>query len=372
MPVNFDNFTKTATINGTDRFVGYFNASLGGERSWQFSDLKNSIFGGTQAANTISLWTNSTQRVIINASGNVGIGQPTPSLPLEVSGKSKFSTNLSNVLQIVGTGVGYADASNGVATIYSENTSGSGGNVLKVGSAFAPNGLIVKDTGAVTISSLGSGIIKSTSGLLSVATAGTDYQAAITGAASTVTSSNLDLSRALVSNGTGKIAASTISATELGYLTGVTSNIQTQLNANNSRFVKAHYYTNNTRQVTTSQVTLTYFTFNIYKQSATSNLFFHVVIPFWSADNSGLYIGVGIDGVYDYAGMVKNANSEGNVLVINQRRASIGSAVRTITIRQASANSNSQRPINVINPNANDDARNRQSESTVIIYEIEP
>lgn len=56
-------------------------------------------------------------------------------------------------------------------------------------------------------------------------------QATITGGASTVTTSNLTASRALISDATGKIAVSaTVSDTELGYLDGVTSSIQTQLN----------------------------------------------------------------------------------------------------------------------------------------------
>ena len=54
-------------------------------------------------------------------------------------------------------------------------------------------------------------------------------QDTITGGASTITSSNLTASRALVSNSNGKVAASVITSTELGYLDGVTSNVQTQL-----------------------------------------------------------------------------------------------------------------------------------------------
>ncbi len=55
-------------------------------------------------------------------------------------------------------------------------------------------------------------------------------QATITGGATTITSSNLTASRALVSNGSGKVAVSAVTSTELGYLDGVTSAIQTQLN----------------------------------------------------------------------------------------------------------------------------------------------
>ena len=53
----------------------------------------------------------------------------------------------------------------------------------------------------------------------------------IAGAVSTITTSDLTASRALVSSGSGKVAISDITATELGYLDGVSSAIQTQLDA---------------------------------------------------------------------------------------------------------------------------------------------
>lgn len=55
-------------------------------------------------------------------------------------------------------------------------------------------------------------------------------QNAITGAATTITSSNLTANRALVSSSNGKVAASGITSTKLGYLSDVTSAIQAQLN----------------------------------------------------------------------------------------------------------------------------------------------
>jgi hypothetical protein len=54
-------------------------------------------------------------------------------------------------------------------------------------------------------------------------------QATVTGAATTITGSNLTANRALVSNGSGKVAVSAVTSTELGYLDGVTSAIQTQI-----------------------------------------------------------------------------------------------------------------------------------------------
>lgn len=51
----------------------------------------------------------------------------------------------------------------------------------------------------------------------------------IVGGASTITDDNLAANRALVSDGNGKVAVSNVTSTELGYLDGVTSNVQTQL-----------------------------------------------------------------------------------------------------------------------------------------------
>lgn len=55
-------------------------------------------------------------------------------------------------------------------------------------------------------------------------------QTTITGAATTITSNDLETNRALVSDGDGKVAVSAVTSTELSYLDGVTSNVQTQLN----------------------------------------------------------------------------------------------------------------------------------------------
>jgi len=62
----------------------------------------------------------------------------------------------------------------------------------------------------------------------------TSRQAAITGGASTITANNLTTNRALVSDENGKVVATNITSTELGYLAGVSSNVQSQINANAS------------------------------------------------------------------------------------------------------------------------------------------
>jgi hypothetical protein len=56
----------------------------------------------------------------------------------------------------------------------------------------------------------------------------------VTGGATTILTANLTASRALVSDASGKVAVSVVTATEVGYLDGVTSSIQTQINAKTS------------------------------------------------------------------------------------------------------------------------------------------
>jgi hypothetical protein len=62
-------------------------------------------------------------------------------------------------------------------------------------------------------------------------------QSTITGAATTITTSDLTASRALTSNASGKVAVATTTSTELGYVNGVTSAIQTQIDAKTNKLV---------------------------------------------------------------------------------------------------------------------------------------
>ena len=99
--------------------------------------------------------------------------------------------------------------------------------------------LILQDTGALNSGSPTNitGILKGAAGALSAASSTTDYQIPITGGATTITTSNLTASKALTSDASGKVAASTATSTELGYLSGVTSAIQTQIGAKQATLV---------------------------------------------------------------------------------------------------------------------------------------
>jgi fructose-specific component phosphotransferase system IIB-like protein len=89
--------------------------------------------------------------------------------------------------------------------------------------------LVSDGSGKVAVSSVTSAELAYLSGVTSaIQTQFSGKQATITGGATTIASSNLTVSRALASDGSGKVAVSSVTATELGYLSGVTSAIQTQ------------------------------------------------------------------------------------------------------------------------------------------------
>ena len=93
----------------------------------------------------------------------------------------------------------------------------------------------ISNTAAIDAAKIGTGVVSNTEfGYLDGVTSAIQTQlngkqATITGAATTITSSDLTASKALQSDASGKVSASSVTSTELGYVSGVTSAIQTQL-----------------------------------------------------------------------------------------------------------------------------------------------
>ncbi|MGZ6398917.1 MAG: tail fiber domain-containing protein [Bdellovibrio sp.] len=146
-------FTASRTAN---TFLAAPNGSAGAAtfRTIASADLPAGTLSGSGTAGYIPYYSGASTLAnspVFASGASVGISTTSPSFSLDVNGQGRFQTASAQVLQVVGAGTGYADGVNGVATFYSQNTAGSGGNVIKVGSAYAPNGLIVKDTGNVGI-----------------------------------------------------------------------------------------------------------------------------------------------------------------------------------------------------------------------------
>ena len=156
----------------------------------------------------------------------------------------------------------------GTATNYGLFFDSMGQVIVKAGDSNSVEvtdmGVTIRSDVGITLNGSVSGISKSSVGLGNVdntsdankpistatQTALNGKQATVTGGASTITSSNLTASRALVSNGSGKVAVSAVTSTELGYLDGVTSNLQTQING------KAPSYTYGTADLTAGSSSL--------------------------------------------------------------------------------------------------------------------
>ena len=96
------------------------------------------------AAGSIAATTAGVERLRIDGSGN-----------LNVSGATSISTVSPAALKVTGKGSGFADATDGVLSVYSENSTGAGGNIFKAASTFSPQSFVVKDSGNVGIGTLG-------------------------------------------------------------------------------------------------------------------------------------------------------------------------------------------------------------------------
>ncbi len=126
-----------------------------------------------------------------------------------------------------------------------------------------------------------------------------DKVTGLSGAVSTITKANLTASRALVSNASGKVAVSAVTATELGYLDGVTSNIQSQLNGKQAA---GSYVTTNTAQDVTGLKTFARDAASVLyveNTAATSTSKYSAIVFQRAGSNIGI-IAAGVDTNYLY------------------------------------------------------------------------
>jgi len=152
-----------------------------------------------------------------NTSGAALIADGTNFNPVVISGDISIGTTGTAA---IGSGVVVnADVSSSAAIAFS-----------KMENLTASRALYSDSNGDVTVSDVTSTELGYLDGVSSAIQTQLDAkQATITGSASTIDTESLTASRAVVSNSSQKIAVSDVTDTELGYLDGVTSAIQTQM-----------------------------------------------------------------------------------------------------------------------------------------------
>ncbi len=160
---------------------------------------------------------------------SVFVSTTLPSANILVGNGSSVATAVAVTGDIGITNAGVTSISSGVIVNADVNASAALA-FSKMAALTASRALVSDGSGVAGVSAVTSTELGYLSGVTSaVQTQLNAKQATITGGATTITSSNLTASRALASDGSGKVAVTSVTSTELGYVSGVTSALQTQL-----------------------------------------------------------------------------------------------------------------------------------------------
>jgi len=195
------------------------------------------IAGAVSTITTADL--TASRAVVSDGSGKVAISDVTST---EIGYLDGVSSAIQT--QINTTNTNLADNSSRIASNFSNTAAIEARRVANIagavstittGNLTASRAVVSDGSGKVAISAVTATEIGHLDGVTSaVQTQINSKQATITGAATTIDDADLTASRAVVSDGSGKIAISAVTATEIGYLDGVTSAIQTQINTTNT------------------------------------------------------------------------------------------------------------------------------------------
>ena len=188
------------------------------------------------AVSTITTGNLSASRAIVSdGSGKVAISAVTAT---EIGHLDGVTSTIQTQINTTNTNV--ADNSSRIAATVTETTAVEARRVANIagavstiitGNLTASRAIVSDGSGKVAISAITATEIGHLDGVSSaIQTQINSKQATITGAATTIDDTNLTASRAVVSDGSGKVAVSAVTSTEIGYLDGVSSAIQTQLN----------------------------------------------------------------------------------------------------------------------------------------------
>lgn len=195
----------------------------------------------SSATHNVVLKNNGSTTATVTSSGiSMNSGK---TLTIDVTGNRVLVSNASGVVSsssVTDTTLGYLDATSSIQTQLNGKQATITGAASTITSTdlTTSRAVISNGSGKIAVSSVTDTELGYVSGVTSaIQTQLNAKQATITGAATTITSSNLTTSKALISDASGKVAVSAVTDTELGYVSGVTSAIQTQLNSKQATLV---------------------------------------------------------------------------------------------------------------------------------------
>lgn len=236
--------TCTLTINGKDNAVKYYGGTPIAGNVYQvfipFGNMSAAFIivpgaGGDTPETGVTSVNGKTGNVVLNAS-DVGALPNTTVIPTKTSQLNNDSGFVDAAGASAAAPVQSVNAKTG-AVVLTQDDVGNGTTYVRTHNDFTDVAKQQINTNEDNIAMLDSdmeaaqGDITTLKGnVTTLTTALQSKQDIITGGASTITDDNLTVNRALVSDGNGKVVVSNVTNTELSYLDGVTSNVQTQLN----------------------------------------------------------------------------------------------------------------------------------------------
>lgn len=137
--------------------------------------------------------------------------------------------------------------------------------------------------------------------------------------------------------------------------------------------IKTSFYMNRARNVTSSAVSTSLFSFSFTKRENSSILIIDGIIPTRLGDNDGDFYYTDIAGSTNYTGISGNATTTdgASFITLLQIYTTINtSGSKTFSFGWSSADGASNRPVSVINPDRNDDGRDWRTATSIVIYEV--
>jgi hypothetical protein len=138
--------------------------------------------------------------------------------------------------------------------------------------------------------------------------------------------------------------------------------------------IKTSFYMNRARSVTSSTASTSLFSFSFTKRESSSILIIDGMIPTTSGDTDGDFYYTDISGSTNYTGISGNATTAtgaASFITLLQIYTTINtSGSKTFSFGWSTANGAAARPVNIINPDRNDDGRNWRTATSIVIYEV--